>query len=105
MGPGGWIEGQWHCCSSGRGGGGCPRVLTEARYWATLAQTNSWRVSPGKSPLLHRGNTIDRGSRFAWGGAESAGLRAGGVVTVVSASCRCVVACAVVCHLPLVFAV
>ena len=63
MGPGGWIEGQWHCLSSG--GGGCRRVLTEARYWATLAQTNSWRVSLGKSLLLHRGNVIDRGSRFA----------------------------------------
>ena len=69
MGPGGGIEGQWHCLSRwGGGGGGCQRVLAEARYWATLAQTNSWRVSPGKSLLLRRGNTIDRGSRFAWGG-------------------------------------
>ena len=50
------------------GGGGWQRLLTEAWYWATLAQTNSWRVSPGKSLLLHRANTIDRGSRFVQGG-------------------------------------
>ena len=50
------------------GVGGCRRVLTEARYWATLAQTNSWCVSPGKSLLLQRGNSIERGSRFVGGG-------------------------------------
>ena len=50
------------------GWAGCRRVLTEAPYWATLAQTNSWHISPGKSVLLHRGNTNDRGSRFVWGG-------------------------------------
>ena len=55
-------------CLVGGGGGGCRRVLTEARYLATLAQTNSWRVSPGKSLLFHRGNSIDRGSWFVGGG-------------------------------------
>ena len=50
------------------GGGSCRRVLTEAQYWATLAQTNSWRVSPGKSLLLHRGSKIDMGSLFVGGG-------------------------------------
>ena len=60
-------------CLVGGGGGGCRRVLTEARYWATLAQTNSWRGSPRKSLLLHRGITIDRAAGLL-GGAESACL-------------------------------